>query len=34
VQYLDAPEFAKYWMADARRLAEVVKVVGRVDEPK
>jgi len=34
VQYLDAPEFAKYWMADAKRLAEVVKVVGRVEEPK
>jgi len=34
VQYLDAPEFAKYWMADARRLAEVVKVIGRADEQK
>ena len=34
VQYLDAPEFAKYWEADAKRLAAVVKVVGRVDEQK
>ncbi len=34
VQYLDAPEFAKYWMNDAKRLAEVVKVVGKVDEKK
>jgi tripartite-type tricarboxylate transporter receptor subunit TctC len=34
VQYLDAPEFAKYWDADAKRLAAVVKVVGRVDEQK
>ena len=21
IQYLDAPEFAKYWQADAKRLA-------------
>jgi tripartite-type tricarboxylate transporter receptor subunit TctC len=34
VHYLDAPEFAKFWMADAKRLAEVVKVVGKVDEKK
>ncbi len=34
VQYLDAPEFAKYWAADAKRLAAVVKAIGRVDEPK
>jgi tripartite-type tricarboxylate transporter receptor subunit TctC len=32
VKYLDAPEFAKYWDADARRLAAVVKVVGKVGQ--
>ena len=32
VQYLDAPEFAKYWAADAKRLAEVVKVIGKVED--
>lgn len=30
VQYLDAPEFAKYLDADAKRLAVVVKNVGKV----
>jgi len=34
IQYMDAPEFGKYWAADAKRLAEVVKVVGRVDDKK
>ena len=34
IQYLDAPEFQKFWMADAKRLAEVVKVVGKVEEKK
>jgi tripartite-type tricarboxylate transporter receptor subunit TctC len=34
VQYLDAPEFQKFWMADAMRLADVVKVVGKVEEKK
>ncbi len=34
VNYMDAPEFAKYWDADARRLAAVVKVVGKVDDKK
>jgi tripartite-type tricarboxylate transporter receptor subunit TctC len=34
IQYLDAPDFAKYWAADARRLAEAVKTVGRVEEHK
>ena len=34
VNYMDAPEFAKYWDADARRLAAVVKVVGKVDDRK
>jgi tripartite-type tricarboxylate transporter receptor subunit TctC len=30
VHYLDAPEFAKYLDADAKRLAAVVKIVGKV----
>jgi tripartite-type tricarboxylate transporter receptor subunit TctC len=34
IQYLDAPEFAKYWAADAKRLAEVVRVIGKVEEQK
>jgi tripartite-type tricarboxylate transporter receptor subunit TctC len=34
IQYLDAPEFAKYWAADAKRLADAVKAVGRVEEHK
>jgi tripartite-type tricarboxylate transporter receptor subunit TctC len=34
IQYLDAPEFAKYWASDAKRLAEAVKAVGRVEEHK
>lgn len=34
IQYLDAPEFAKYWAADAKRLADAVKAVGKVEEHK
>jgi tripartite-type tricarboxylate transporter receptor subunit TctC len=34
IQYLDAPEFSKYWEADAKRLAAVVKVVGKVEDKK
>jgi tripartite-type tricarboxylate transporter receptor subunit TctC len=34
IQYMDAPEFAKYWDADAKRLTAVVKVVGKVEEKK
>lgn len=34
VHYLDAPEFQKFWMADAKRLADVVKVVGKVEDKK
>lgn len=34
VHYLDAPEFAKYWDADAKRLAALVKVVGKVEDKK
>ena len=31
VRYQDAPEFAKYWDADAKRLAGLVKMVGKVE---
>lgn len=31
IVYMDAPEFKKYWEADATRLAAAVKVVGRVE---
>ena len=34
IHYLDAPEFQKFWMADAKRLAEVVKIVGKVEDKK
>ena len=34
IHYLDAPDFQKFWMNDAKRLAEVVKVVGKVEEKK
>jgi tripartite-type tricarboxylate transporter receptor subunit TctC len=34
VNYLDAPEFAKYWAADAKRLADVVRIIGKVEEQK
>ncbi len=34
IQYLDAPEFAKYFEADARRLAALVTVVGKVEDKK
>jgi tripartite-type tricarboxylate transporter receptor subunit TctC len=34
VQYKDAPDFQKYWAADAKRLAALVKVVGKVEDKK
>jgi tripartite-type tricarboxylate transporter receptor subunit TctC len=34
VHYLDAPDFQKFWMSDAKRLADVVKVVGKVEDKK
>lgn len=34
IHYLDAPEFQKFWDRDAKRLAEVVRAVGRVEEQK
>ncbi len=34
VSYLDAPEFRKYWDADAARLKLALEKIGKVDEPK
>jgi tripartite-type tricarboxylate transporter receptor subunit TctC len=34
VQYMDAPEFQKYWEADAKRLAALVRIVGKVEAKK
>ncbi len=34
IQYMDAPEFAKYFEADGKRLAALVKIVGKVEEKK
>jgi tripartite-type tricarboxylate transporter receptor subunit TctC len=34
VAYKDAPDFQQYWMADAKRLAALVKVVGKVEDRK
>ena len=34
VAYLDAPEFQKYWDADARRLAVALEKIGKVEEKK
>ena len=34
VQYLDAPDFARYWEADAKRLAGLVSIVGKADAKK
>ena len=34
IQYMDAPDFAKYWEADGKRLAALVKIVGKVEEQK
>lgn len=31
VRYMDAPEFRKYWDADAKRLAALVQIVGKAD---
>jgi tripartite-type tricarboxylate transporter receptor subunit TctC len=32
IQYMDAPEFRKYFEADAKRLAAVVKAIGKQEE--
>jgi tripartite-type tricarboxylate transporter receptor subunit TctC len=34
VDYKDAPDFQQYWLADARRLAALVKIVGKVEAKK
>ena len=34
VHYLDAPEFAKYWERDAKRLSGAVEKIGKVEEGK
>ena len=34
VAYKDAPDFQKYWDADAKRLAALVKVVGKTEDKK
>ena len=34
VQYMDAPDFQKYWEADAKRLAALVRMVGKVEDKK
>jgi len=34
IYYLDAPEFQKFWDRDAKRLAEVIRAIGRVEEKK
>jgi tripartite-type tricarboxylate transporter receptor subunit TctC len=31
ITYLDAPEFEKFWAADAKRLADAVKRIGKVE---
>ena len=31
VTYLDAPEFDKFWKADAAKISDVLKKIGRVD---
>lgn len=34
IRYMDAPEFNKYWRDDAKRLAGLVKIVGKVEAKK
>jgi tripartite-type tricarboxylate transporter receptor subunit TctC len=34
IRYMDAPAFAQYWDADAKRLAGIVKIVGKVEDKK
>ena len=34
VHYLDAPDFAKYWERDAKRLAAAVEKIGKVEQTK
>jgi tripartite-type tricarboxylate transporter receptor subunit TctC len=34
IAYMDAPEFQKFWDKDAKMLAEAIKRIGRIEEPK
>ena len=34
IQYLDQPEFSKFFAQDAKRLADAVRTIGRVEEKK
>jgi len=34
ITYLDAPEFKTFWDTDSRRLAEIVRRIGKVEEKK
>ena len=34
IQYLDQPEFSKFFALDAKRLADAVRTIGRVEEKK
>jgi hypothetical protein len=34
VAYKDAPEFQKFWEKDAKMLADAIKRVGKIEEPK
>ena len=34
INYMDAPDFQKFWERDTKRLADVVKAVGRIEEKK
>ena len=34
IDYRDAPDFRAFWEADARKMAEIVKRIGRVEEKK
>ena len=34
VQHMDAPEFNRYWQDDAKRLAALVRIVGKVEDKK
>jgi tripartite-type tricarboxylate transporter receptor subunit TctC len=31
IQYLDAPEFQKYWDTDAKKMSDIVKKIGKVE---
>ena len=31
IEYMDAPQFAQYWKADAQRMNEAVKRIGKLE---